>query len=110
MTALSGRGRPWRTLRARVLSEEQVCGLCGGVVDKSLRHPHPGAPQVDHVIPVSVAPELVMVRSNLRLVHRACNLRRGVGRKRRPPEVPAVFGPLSAGSGPSRVWRTWGSW
>ena len=111
MTALSGRGRAWRNLRTRVLFEESCCGLCGGWVDKSLPNPHPGAPQVDHIVPVSLAPELVMVRSNLRLVHRKCNLKRNAEltrwrRRRRRPQPPPrptatpVFGPLTS----SREW------
>lgn len=102
MTALSGRGRAWRTLRARVIAEEAVCGICGRLVDKSLKNPAPGAAQVDHVVPVKLAPELTMVRSNLRLVHRKCNLRRGTGGpRRRPPAQPTrPFGPL----------KTSGSW
>lgn len=101
MTGLSGRGRAWRRLRAEVIAEETVCGICRRWVDKSLRHPHPWAPQVDHIVPVSVRPELVMVRSNLRLVHRRCNLRRGVGRRRAPVRV--TIGSLS-GLDTSRKW------
>jgi 5-methylcytosine-specific restriction endonuclease McrA len=101
MTALAGRGRPWSRLRARVIAEEQTCGICGRPVDKSLPHPHPASAQVDHIVPVSLAPELVTVRSNLRLVHRACNLRRGIGHRgvqaaERSPRP--VFGPLSNAS------------
>jgi hypothetical protein len=110
VTELSGRGRAWRTLRARVIAEETVCGICGGWVDKTLVNPHPRAPQVDHIIPVKLAPQLVMVRSNLRLVHRVCNLRRGTAgvAKRRPAgrrATPPVFGPLSSSSfTTSRKW------
>jgi len=100
MTALAGRGRPWSRLRAQVIAEEDCCGICGRPVDKSLRHPHPASAQVDHVAPVSRAPELTMTRSNLRLVHRLCNLRRGTGRRlsdfRQSARGP-VFGPLSRG-------------
>jgi len=100
VTALSARGRAWRTLRARVLAEESACAICGRELDMSLPRAHPRAPQVDHIIPVSVAPELVMVRSNCRAVCRACNLRRGTGRRlsdfRQTARGP-VFGPLSRG-------------
>ena len=104
MTALSGQGRAWRTLRAQVLAEEVVCGICGQWVDKSLAYRHPLSAQVDHVIPVSVAPQLVMVRSNLRLSHRRCNRQRGVVGKQRPPQPAeptsrSVFGPLSKRAG-----------
>ncbi len=103
MTALSGRGRAWRTLRARVIAEETVCGICGRWVDKLLTNPHPMSAQVDHIIPVKLAPQLVMVRSNLRLCHRVCNLRRGTAGtpKRRPPRrTPPAFGPTFS----SRKW------
>jgi 5-methylcytosine-specific restriction endonuclease McrA len=118
MTTLSAGGRAWTTLRAQVIAEEDVCGLCRRWVDKSLINPHPGAPQVDHIVPVVLAPHLVMVRSNLRLVHRLCNLKRGTAGapKRRPsrrgspvlsaaqpdkrPAPSRVFGPLST----SRKW------
>ena len=104
MTASSARGRAWRTLRARVLAEEHVCGICGREVDKALPKGHPGAPHVDHIRTVRQAPELVMVRSNLRLTHATCNQKRRTGRHRPvPPEPPpapvsrSVYGPLSQG-------------
>jgi hypothetical protein len=64
---------------------------------------------VDHIVPVLVAPELMMSRANLRAVCRICNLRRGTAGapKRRPARrrkvptpapAPAVFGPLSNAS------------
>jgi 5-methylcytosine-specific restriction endonuclease McrA len=87
-----------------VLAEEFACGICGRWVDKSLAYQHPLSAQVDHVIPVSVAPELTMVRSNLRLTHRRCNRQRGTGLRRPPqpakPTPRSVFGPLST----SRQW------
>jgi 5-methylcytosine-specific restriction endonuclease McrA len=66
--------RRWRTLRAQVLMEEATCWLCGG----------PNPDSVDHVIPVSVAPELEYVRENLR----ACHLRENRQRGNRPAPAP----------------------
>lgn len=61
------RGRPWRTLRARVLREEPTCYLC---------RVRP-SDEVDHVVPLSVAPERAHDRTNLRGVCAPCNQRKG---------------------------------
>lgn len=99
MTAQSGRGRAWRTLRAQVLAEEDFCQLCGAWVDKALPRGRKWSAQVDHIVPVSVAPQLLMVRSNLRLCHQFCNQSRGAGgAPRRQPVAPRrpvrAFGPV----------------
>jgi 5-methylcytosine-specific restriction endonuclease McrA len=51
------------------------CHLCRKAVRPTLRHPHPGAPTFDHLIPISDGgddrPE------NLRLAHFRCNSARG---------------------------------
>ena len=41
-------------VRRRVLAEEELCWLCGKLVDKSLKTPHPGSPEVDEIVPVSL--------------------------------------------------------
>lgn len=86
-------------MRAQVLAEEEFCQLCGAWVDKSLPRGRKWSAQVDHIVPVSVRPGLLMVRSNLRLCHQVCNQRRGAGgalkrrpvQKRQPPPFAAVF-------------------
>lgn len=64
-------GRPWRRVRGRVLAESDVCHICG----------QPGADSVDHIIAVSVRPDLELVRSNLAPAHYDvppyCNRRKG---------------------------------
>jgi 5-methylcytosine-specific restriction endonuclease McrA len=69
--------RPWRRVRALVLSISTVCYLCG----------HPGSGAVDHVISRKLRPDLALDPANLRPVHgslsrcpwckRACNESKG---------------------------------
>jgi len=60
-------GHRWRKIVREVLAESDTCWLCG----------QPGADSGDHVIPVSVRPDLELVRSNVRPAHLVCNQRRG---------------------------------
>jgi len=83
-------GRPWRELRLRVLAEEPYCQIrgekCRGI-----------ATTVDHVVPLSIAPELAHERSNLRAACGPCNYAggarmtnsRGQGQSYRPPPAPS---------------------
>ena len=75
-------------VRRRVLREETDCWLCGLPVDKTLKTPHPGSPEVDEVIPVSLGGSPVD-RANCRLSHRLCNVRRGNG-TRQPTALAVV--------------------
>ena len=78
-------GHRRRQLRARVISEEHLCWICGRPVDKTLPHGLPGSAEVDEVQPVSLGGN-PYDRDNCRLAHRICNQRRGNGRRigRRP--------------------------
>ena len=69
-------------VRAKVLREEDVCWLCGELVDKALKTPHPMSPEVDEVIPVRDGGD-PLDRRNCRLAHRSCN----VGRNRKTPRA-----------------------
>lgn len=71
-------------VRRQVLAEEDVCWLCGEIVDKTLPPFLHGSPEVDEVVPVSLGGD-PFDRSNCRLSHRLCNVRRGNGTKRRKP-------------------------
>jgi len=65
----NGSTREWRRLRAQVLREEPACWL--RLPGCTLR-----STTADHIIPISAAPHLRMVRSNLRGACRSCNYRR----------------------------------
>jgi len=56
----------WRAQRAR-------CWFCGGEVDWTARHPDPRSPELHHLVPVSVAPQLEWDPTNMKLSHRLCN-------------------------------------
>ena len=73
-------GHRRRQVRARVLAEEDTCWLCGLPVDKTLKTPDPGSPEIDEVLPISLGGSPIK-RSNTRLAHRLCNVRRGNGTK-----------------------------
>ena len=82
-------GHRRRKLRAQVLAEEDICGVCRRPVDKDLPHGLPDSPEVDEIIPVSRGGS-PYDRTNCRLVHRLCNQRRGNGmRHQRRPVVPS---------------------
>lgn len=95
-----GKPNPRRTnghrrnqVRARVLAEEDICALCGMPVDKTLKTPDPGSPEVDEIVPVRDGGD-PYDRSNCRLTHRRCNRYRHVDVK------PAATVPLKT----SRAW------
>lgn len=58
--------------RKIILKTQEICGICGKPVDKSLRYPHPMSPTVDHVIPV-VKGGHPSDMDNLQLAHWCCN-------------------------------------
>lgn len=58
--------------KARILKTQEVCGICGKPVDKSLRFPHPLSPVVDHIIPINRGGHPSDI-DNLQLAHMTCN-------------------------------------
>lgn len=58
--------------RRRVLASQNVCGICGKPVDKSLRWPHPLSACVDHIVPIDKGGHPSDL-SNLQLAHMCCN-------------------------------------
>jgi len=71
-------GHRRRQLRAQVLAEEEICWLCGELVDKDLPPLHPMAAEVDEIVPVSLGGS-PYDRANVRLSHRLHNQQRGNG-------------------------------
>lgn len=66
----NGSTRAWRRLRTQVIKEEPTC-----------RIQLPGCTHIsttaDHIIPVSIRPELELVRANCRGACAHCNYKRG---------------------------------
>lgn len=58
--------------RKKVLQSQDICGICGRPVDKSVRYPHPMSPTIDHIIPISKGGHPADI-NNLQLAHYACN-------------------------------------
>lgn len=58
--------------RKKILLSQDICGICGKPVDKSLKYPDPWSPTVDHIIPVSRGGHPTSM-SNLQLAHFRCN-------------------------------------
>jgi 5-methylcytosine-specific restriction endonuclease McrA len=77
----------WRQL-AKQVKPGAVCWLCGGVIQFGLRRNHPLGPSLDHIIPVSVRPDLAHEPANLRPAHYGCNARKKDGqiKPRRTPD------------------------
>lgn len=51
---------------------QDVCGICGLPVDKSLKFPDPMSPTIDHIIPIKLGGHPSDI-SNLQLAHFICN-------------------------------------
>ena len=62
----------YEAARKKILKTQTICGICGKPVDFSYRNPHPLAPTVDHIIPVTKGGHPSDL-SNLQLAHRCCN-------------------------------------
>ena len=58
--------------RKIILATQDTCGICGGVVDKTLPKGDPMAPAVDHIIPIAKGGHPSDL-SNLQLSHWTCN-------------------------------------
>ena len=62
----------YEAARLKILRTQTICGICGKPVDFSYKNPHPLAPTVDHIVPVTKGGHPSDI-SNLQLAHRCCN-------------------------------------
>lgn len=76
-SGVRGYTKGWRQLRAQVLREEPLCRLClkGSAIVRPRVEP---AVEVDHIIPVTLAPELRLTRSNLSPICKSCHRRKTI--------------------------------
>lgn len=58
--------------KKKILSTQEVCGICGKPVDMSLKYPHPLSPCIDHIIPIAKGGHPSDL-NNLQLSHWTCN-------------------------------------
>jgi 5-methylcytosine-specific restriction endonuclease McrA len=68
-----------RTHRNPDGSKGESCWLCGQPIDYRLKFPHPRSWSLDHVVPVSDNPALLLNSSNWRSSHLDCNNHRQTG-------------------------------
>lgn len=69
------RKKPLVNLAAIARRDRYRCGICGGKVDMALKHPDPGFPSLDHIVPLAHGGD-ELDPANLRLAHLRCNLSR----------------------------------
>lgn len=58
--------------KRKILLTQDICGICGKPVDKSLKYPHPLSPTIDHIIPINKGGHPCDI-NNLQLAHFCCN-------------------------------------
>lgn len=72
------KGRTSTRLRATVKQMgSHICWLCGVPIDMGLPPEHRMSWTMDHVMPVSIRPDLAEDLGNIREAHRGCNSSRG---------------------------------
>ena len=60
------------TNRRRIYASQNICGICGKPVDKSLKFPHPMSKTIDHIILINKGGHPSDL-DNLQLAHLCCN-------------------------------------
>lgn len=71
--AVRGNGHRRDQDRARLGAKGLPCHICGGSIDYQLKTPDPGSFELDHITPVSLAPDLEHEPTNHGASHRRCN-------------------------------------
>jgi 5-methylcytosine-specific restriction endonuclease McrA len=80
--SLGRTGTKYLTARKQVLENNQICALCGELIDLELAWPNPMYGTVDHIIPVADLARddpALWDPKNLQPAHLACNARKGRG-------------------------------
>jgi HNH endonuclease len=71
-------------LKAMSAEQQRPCILCGQPIDYTLPADHPQSFTKEHVIPLSIRPDLAQDPTNYAPAHASCNKSAG-NRERRPP-------------------------
>ena len=58
--------------KKKIMISQNICGICGQIVDKNLKYPHPLSPCIDHIIPIDRGGHPSDI-DNLQLAHWKCN-------------------------------------
>ena len=77
--------------KKRILKTENICGICGKQVNKSLKYPDPMSPVIDHIIPVAKGGHPSAIE-NLQLAHWTCNRQKSDKLFNAAQEEPKVIG------------------
>ena len=77
--------------RKKIFATQNVCAICGKMVDFSLKSPDPMSATVDHIIPVAKNGHPSDI-DNLQLAHWTCNRQKSDKIFRNKEEKPQVLG------------------
>lgn len=77
--------------KKRIFATQKTCGICGHLVDFSLKSPHPMSASIDHIVPVSKNGHPSDI-DNLQLAHRACNRQKSDKVFKNADQKPQVLG------------------
>lgn len=58
--------------KKKIIASQNICGICGKPVDKTLKYPDPLSACIDHIIPVAKGGHPSDIE-NLQLAHWTCN-------------------------------------
>jgi len=62
----------FESCKKRIFATQNVCGICGGNVDFSLKFPHPMSACIDHIVPIARGGNPIDI-DNMQLAHMTCN-------------------------------------